>query len=73
MKVKFKKFNSRATIPQKVTIGSACYGLLAAKSLVLEVNASRSVETDLRFFFKKYVAEIFPIFSLSIIPEINTR
>ena len=25
------------------------------------------------FFFKKYVAEIFPIFSLSIIPEINTR
>ena len=32
---------------------------------MLEANGSRSVETDLGFFSKKYVAKIFPIFSLS--------
>ena len=55
MRVKFKRFSSRAKIPQK---GSACYDLFAAKSVVLEPNATRSVETDLVFCFpKNYVAK----------------
>ena len=64
MRVKFKRFSSRAKIPQK---GSACYDLFAAKSVVLEPNATRSVETDLVFYFpKNYVAKIFPRSSLSL-------
>ena len=53
MKVKFKRFSSRARIPQKVTIGSACYDLLQARCLTLEPNATRSKETDLGFSFSK--------------------
>ena len=64
MRVKFKRFSSQAKIPQK---GSACYDLFAAKSVVLEPNATRSVETDLVFCFpKNYVAKIFPRSSLSL-------
>ena len=64
MRVKFKRFSSRAKIPQK---GSACYDLFAAKSVVLEPNATRSVETDLVFYFpKNYVAKIFLRSSLSL-------
>ena len=59
MKVKVKRFSSSAQIPQKTTIGSACYDLFAAKSIFLEPNATRSVETDLSSCFSKnYVAKI---------------
>ena len=67
MKVKFKRFSSRASIAQKATIGSACYDLFAAKPVVLELNATRWVETDTGFCFsKKYVAKIYPRSSLSL-------
>ena len=67
MEVKFKRFSSKATIPQKPIIGFLCYDLFAAKYLVLEANASRSVEADLGFCFSKYyVAKIFPRSSLSL-------
>ena len=67
MKVKFKRFSSCAHIPQKVTIGSACYNLFAAKTVLLEPNAMRSLETDIGFCFsKKYVAKIYPRSSLSL-------
>ena len=39
MEVKFRKFSSRARIPQKAMIGSACYDLSAARCVVLEPNA----------------------------------
>ena len=67
MKVKFKRFSSCAHIPQKVTIGSACYNLFAAKTVLLEPNAMRSLETDIGFCFsKKYAAKIYPRSSLSL-------
>ena len=67
MKVKFKRFSSRARIPQKAAVESACYDLFAAKSVVLEPIANRSFETDLGFCFsKKYVAKIYPRSSLSL-------
>ena len=67
MKVKFKRFSSCAHIPQKVTIGSACYNLFAAKTVLLEPNAMRSFETDIGFCFsKKYAAKIYPRSSLSL-------
>ena len=67
MKVKIKGFLSRSRISQKATIGSACYDLFAAKSVVLEPNTTISVKTDLGFCFsKKCVAKIFPRSSLSL-------
>ena len=67
MKVKFERFSSRAKIPQKATIGSMCYGSFVAESVVLEPNVTRSVETDLGFYFpKEYVAKTFPRSNLSL-------
>lgn len=67
MKAKFKRFSSCAHILQKVTIGSACYNLFTAKTVLLEPNAMRSLETDIGFCFsKKYVAKIYPRSSLSL-------
>ena len=67
MKVKSKKFSSRADILQKATIGSACYDLFTAKPVVLEPNSTRSVETDIGFCFsKKYVAKTYPRLSFSL-------
>ena len=69
MKVKLKRFTSCARIPQKATIGSACYNLFAARCVTLEPNATRSVETNLGFCFsKKYMARIYPRSSLSLKP-----
>ena len=69
MKVKFKRFSSRAKIPEKATEGSACYDLFAARCVVLEPKSTRSVETDLEFSFsKKYNARIYPRSRLSLIP-----
>lgn len=67
MKVKFKRFSSQAKISQKATIGSAFYDLFVAKSVVLDPNVSRLVETDLDFWFpEKCMTKIFPRFSLSL-------
>ena len=67
MKVKFKRFSSQAKISKKATIGSAFYDLFVAKSVVLDPNVSRLVETDLDFWFpEKCMTKIFPRFSLSL-------
>ena len=67
MKVKFKRFSSRARVPQKATIDSACYDLFAAKYVILEPKATRSIETNLGFSFsKKYMENIYPRSSLSL-------
>ena len=59
MKVKFKRFSSCARVPQKSTIGSACYEFFAASCVILETGATRSIETDLDFkFSKKYMARM---------------
>ena len=46
MKVKLKKFSSRARASQKSTPGSACYDIFAASCVTLESGATRSIETD---------------------------
>ena len=67
MKVKFKRSSSRARIPQRVTIASACYDLFAARCDTLEANATRPIETDLGFSFsKKYMVRIYPRSGLSL-------
>ena len=67
MKVRFKRFSTRARVPRKSTIGSACYDLFAAKCAVLEPGATRFVETDIGFCFsEKYVAKIYPRSSMSL-------
>ena len=67
MKVKFKRFSSRAKISQKATINSVCYDLFAARCVSLESNVTRSIETNLGFSFsKKYMARIYPRSSLSL-------
>ena len=67
MTVKFKRFSSRAQIPQKATIGFACYDLFAARCVLLEPKATRSIETDLGFSFsKKHIARIYCRSSLSL-------
>ena len=67
MKVPFKSFSTRARVPQKSAIGSACYNLFAAKCAVLEPGATRSVETNIGFCFsEKYAAKIYPCSSMSL-------
>ena len=67
MKVRLKMFNRCTHVPQKSSIGSACYDLFAAKCAVLEFGATRSVETDIGFCFsEKYAAKIYPCSSMSL-------
>ena len=67
MKVWFKRFSTRARVPQKSTIGPACNDLFAVKCAVLEPGAARSVETDIEFCFsEKYVVKIYPRSSMSL-------
>ena len=67
MKVRFKRFSTRARVPQKSTIGSACYDLFAVRCVFLEPGATRLVETDIGFCFpNKYVSKIYPSSSVSL-------
>ena len=66
MKVRFKMFSTRARVPRKSTIGSACYDLFAAKCAVLEPGATRSVETDIEFCFSENCGKIYPCSSMSL-------
>ena len=71
MKVKFKKFSSRARASQKSTPGSACYNIFAASCVTLESGATRSIETDTGLSFsKQYFARIYPHSGLSLEPII---
>ena len=49
MKFGFKRFSTRARVPQKSTFGSGCCNLFAARCVVLEPVATRSIETDIVF------------------------
>ena len=67
MKVRFKRFSTRACIPQKSTSGSACYDLFAAKCAVLEPGGTRSIETNIRLCFsEKYFGKMYPCSRLSL-------
>ena len=67
MEVWFKRFSTRGLVPQKSTIGSACYDPFAAKCSVLEPGATRSGETHIEFFFsEKYVTKMYPCSSMSV-------
>ena len=61
MKVKFKKFSSRACLPTLATPGSACFDVYSSRCVTLEPGVKRSIETDLVMkFAKKYVARTYP-------------
>ena len=46
MKVKVKKFSPYACIPQKATLGSACFNLYSARFVLLEPGKTKKIETD---------------------------
>ena len=55
MKVKFKRYCSDARVPENATPGSACYDVFFARNVILEPNATKSVETDIGLkFSEKY-------------------
>ena len=67
MKVKFKKFSSRARLPTLAAPGSACFDVCSSRCVTLEPGVTRSIETDLGTkFAKKYVARICPRSGLSM-------
>ena len=67
MKVKFKKFSSRACLPTLATPGSACFDVYSSRCVTLEPGVTRLIETDLGMMFaKKYVARIYPRSGLSM-------
>ena len=47
MKVKFKRFSSRARVPQKATSGSACFDGFSARCVTLKPGATKIIETDI--------------------------
>ena len=67
MKVKFKKFSSRAHLPTLATPDSACFDVYLSRCVTLEPGVTRSIETDLGMkLAKKYVASIHPQSGLSM-------
>ena len=59
MKVKFKRFSSHARVPEKETLGSACFDIFSARCVTLEPGVTRSIETDIGLkFSKKYLARL---------------
>ena len=69
MKVKFKKFCSRARVPEKATPGSACVDVFSARCITLERGVTRSIKTDIGLkSSKKYVARLYSRSGLSLAP-----
>ena len=67
MKVKFKKFSSRACLPTLATPGSACFDVYSSRCVTSDPGVKRSIETDLVMkFAKKYVARTYPRSGLSM-------
>ena len=67
MKVKIKRFYPYARIPEKATIGSACFDLYSARFVLLEPNKKKKIETDIVFkFSSKYARRIYPLSSMSL-------
>ena len=54
MKVKFKRFSSRAQVPRKATPGSACFDVFSS-SVTLEPSVTRKIETDFGLKFPRKV------------------
>lgn len=69
MKVNFKRFCSDARVPEKATPGSACYDIFFARNVILEPNATKSVETDIGLKFSEtYACSFYPRSGLSLKP-----
>ena len=67
MKVKFRRFSSRARWPLKPTQGSAGYDLLSSRNIVLEPNTTQHIPIDIGFCFSsKYFAKIYSRSSLPL-------
>ena len=67
MKIKFRRFSSKARCPQKSTLGSAGHDLLSSRNVVLEPNSNQHIPIDIGFCFSsKYFAKIYSRSSLSL-------
>ena len=67
MKIRFRRFSSRARYPQKSTVGSAAYDLFAARSVVIEPGATFSVKTGIGFCFSNnHVSKTYSRSSISL-------
>ena len=71
MKVKVKRFSSRACTPVKETPGSAYFDVFSARCVTLEPGSARSSETDIGMkLSKKYVCRLYARSGLSVKPVI---
>ena len=69
MKVKLKRFSSRADVPILATPGSACFDVFSSRSVTLEPGVTRKIEIDFGLkFSKKYAAKLLPHAGLSLKP-----
>ena len=61
MNVKFKRFSSKASVPEKATSGSACFDVSSARCVTLEPGGTKIIKTDIELkFLKKYVYRPYP-------------
>lgn len=68
-KVKFKRCSSRARIPTKATPVTACFDVYSSRSVKLEPDVTRAIETDFGLKFpKKYFVRLYPRSGLSFKP-----
>ena len=59
MKVKSKRFSSRASSPVKATPGSACFDVFSARCVTLEPRVTKPIETNIGLkFSKKYICRL---------------
>lgn len=67
--VKLKRFSSRARIPTKATPVTACFDVYSSRSVKLEPDVTRAIETDFGLKFpKKYFVRLYPRSGLSFKP-----
>ena len=67
MKIKFRRFSSKARCPQKSTLGSAGHDLLSSRNVGPEPNSNQQIPIDIGFcFLSKYFAKIYSHSSLSL-------
>ena len=60
MKAKFKKFSTRARVPEKATSGFACFNGFCARSVTLEPEVTSIIETNIGLkFSKNYVCRLY--------------
>lgn len=67
MTVKFKRFSSHARVPEKSTLGPACFDNFSARSVTIKPNKTRSIETDIGLkFSNRYACRLYPRSGLSL-------